>query len=132
MTINNPKLNTYEKKWLEAMLVSDYEWSEALAEQINNSEIKRDYTDYYLSLLFQPDKSTPPAFVRETVPLDMRLFRENRIPMQFLLHVVEGYVTELEIYNADSSYLDSKISLDGAHIEVVVEEVPNKSWMREM
>ena len=122
MKITNPKLNAYEKKWLEAMLVSDYEWSEVLTEQINSSEIKRDYTNYYLSLLFTPDVGTPIAHVKEVVPIDMRVYKEGRIPMQFLLHVVRGYVEELEIYNADSSMLNDRITLDDARIEVVIEE----------
>lgn len=56
---------------------------------------------------------------RVRVPLEMRVSEKNDIPIVFLLHVVDGFVDELEILNADSSPIDSDIRIETK--EVIVE-----------
>lgn len=44
----------------------------------------------------------------------MHLHQPNQVPAQFLLHVVQGYVSELEIFYADSSKIAEHINLKNA------------------
>ena len=50
----------------------------------------------------------------------MRVHRTGQVPIQFLLHIVQGYVSELEIFNADSSKIDMDINLENAKVEIVI------------
>lgn len=54
------------------------------------------------------------------VPVEMHLHQPNQVPAQFLLHIFQGYVSELEIFNADSSKIAEHINLKNAKIEVLV------------
>lgn len=48
------------------------------------------------------------------VPVETHLHQSNQVPVQFLLHVVQGYVSELETFNADSSKIAEHINLKNA------------------
>lgn len=55
-----------------------------------------------------------------SVPVETHLHQPNQVPAQFLLHVVQGYVSELEIFNADSSKITEHINLKNAKIDALV------------
>lgn len=47
------------------------------------------------------------------VPVEMRAFQKEFAPIVFLLHVVNGFINELELVTADSSKMDMEtIELD--------------------
>lgn len=50
--IQNKNLNKYEKNWLEKMLSVDFVPQKDIIAQINQAEIGRQYTDFYLSIKF--------------------------------------------------------------------------------
>lgn len=50
--IQNKNLNKYEKNWLEKMLSVDFVPKKDIIAQINQAEIVRQYTDFYLSIKF--------------------------------------------------------------------------------
>jgi len=116
--IRNKQLRSQEKRWLETMLLRDFLGRDALIDQINHASICREYTAYYLSLRFVRVQSAPAAMpVR--VPVEMRVFRENEMPIQFLLHVVDGYVDEPEIFRADSSEISADLSFSPAQVQIL-------------
>ena len=80
----------------------------------------REYTEYYLSIKFIGAYAVKRDSGRTGAPLEMRAYLKNEVPIQFLLHVAEGVVTELEVFNADSSKIDSKINLDNAQTEIFI------------
>ncbi len=50
----------------------------------------------------------------------MRVYKKSKPPMQFLLHVINGYLDELEVFYADSSYIEGEFKiLDNDHIEII-------------
>ena len=55
------------------------------------------------------------------VILEMRAYFKKEVPIQFLLHFKRGSVSELEIFKADSSKIQSNINLNGAQIETIVD-----------
>ena len=55
------------------------------------------------------------------VPVEMRAFQKESAPIVFLLHVVNGFINELELVTADSSKIDMEtIELD--KVEYVINE----------
>jgi hypothetical protein len=52
----------------------------------------------------------------------MRVYGKDNVPIVFLLHVVNGYVDELEIFNADSSPL-SKEDIQIVNAEIVIDKI---------
>ena len=74
----------------------------------------------FISLKFKTENTNRyPYPVR--VPVEMRAFQKNSAPIVFLLHVVNGFIDELELITADSSKIDSaSITLD--NVEYVVNE----------
>ncbi len=47
------------------------------------------------------------------VPVEMRAFQKENAPIVFMLHVINGYLDELEIFSANGSTINvDNISLD--------------------
>lgn len=119
--IQNRKLNKYEKNWLEKMLSSNFAQKNEIIAQINQSDVSREYTDYYLSIKFIGAYAVESFQESTGVPLEMRVYLKNEVPIQFLLHVKKGVVTELEVFKADSSKISSDINLDNAQTEILID-----------
>lgn len=119
--IQNKKLNGYEKQWLEKLLSTNFAQKKIILSQINQADIERQYTEYYLSIKFVGIQTAKERLQYTGVPLEMRVFFKNEVPIQFLLHVGNGVVRELEVFKADSSEISCNISLDDAYVEVLVD-----------
>jgi len=116
-----PNFSQQEKGWLEAYLSYDFPEREKIIQQIRSSIITREYTKWYLSMKFNPDKSLSPALKTKRVPVLMLAHVENRAPLEFLLHIIDGYVTELEILFADSTEINANIDIAGVKLEYVLD-----------
>ncbi|WP_139233773.1 hypothetical protein [Butyrivibrio sp. M55] len=83
-----------------------------LVKQAEKSVITTLYEEGIITIKFsnlQGDKY--PHSVR--VPVEMRAFQKEYAPIVFMLHVIEGYLDELEIFSADGSTINAdNISLD--------------------
>lgn len=106
MKIKNKQLENREKNWIENLLCDSFLYRDEILKQIENSEIEREYTDYFISVKFKVNKSIKPIELNSRVPVELRVYREDHAPMQFLLHVINGYVNELEVFYADSSKIN--------------------------
>lgn len=108
------------KKLIETLLSEDFGQGEII-NQINCAEILREYTEFYMALKFKVDNNKVQKIQTNIrVPVEMRVHRTGQVPIQFLLHIVQGYVSELEIFNADSSKIDMDINLENAKVEIVI------------
>ena len=112
-------LTNQEKNWLKEILSCNFQNKETVVQQLENATIYRDYTSGYLSMKFSVDKSIPAVKVTKRVPVEMHVFKDGKNPIVFLLHVINGYVTELEVYCADLSEIDSHIDIYDAKIEFI-------------
>lgn len=122
MEIQNQKLRKDETQWLLTLLKKQFSKREEIIRQINNAKIEREYTKFFLSVRFSVDKKIEPINIRTRVPVEMHVYRKKGCPVQFLLHIVNGYVSELEVFCADSSEIDANLELDKAEkIEIIVE-----------
>lgn len=52
------------------------------------------------------------------VPIELRTFSKDGIPIIASIHVVNGYINELEIIRADSKAIIEEIILDNAIIDI--------------
>lgn len=122
MQIRNNELNKNETKWLSILLKEQFSKKEEIIKQINNAEIQREYDKNFFSIKFRVDKKIKPINSNARVPVEMRVYRKNTCPVQFLLHIVNGYVDELEVFCADSSEIDTDIELEKAErVEIIIE-----------
>lgn len=119
--IKNESLRINEKKWLEVMLSKKFLCRDEVVTQINCAEIYREYTNFYISLKFKVKNDLLNQIQTNVrVPIEMRVYKNNKVPMQFFLHIIQGYIYELEIFNADSSKIDSNVTLEDAKIEIII------------
>ena len=119
--IQNRMLNSYEKSWIEKMLSSNFKQRKEIVRQITQAEILREYTDYYLSIKFIAECAAKNCSGSTGVPVEMRVYLKNKVPIQFLLHIKKGIVTELEVFYADSSKISGEISLDNVRTEIIID-----------
>lgn len=110
-----------EKIWLETMLSKNFSGNEIILKQLNSAQVTRKYNTGYFSIKTNTDKRLPQFPFEIRVPVEMRVFGKDKVPIVFLLHVVNGYVDELEIFNADSSPLSKDIQIENA--EVIIDKI---------
>lgn len=112
--------NLYESEryWMEKLLEAEFKEKEILIEQILKAKVAFEQGYEFISLKFKVEASTKyPHTVR--VPVVMRVFQKNVTPIIFLLHVINGYIDELEIIAADLSKIElSTIELDKVEYEI--------------
>ena len=119
--IKNAAIRINEKNGIETLLSEDFLGRGEIINQINCAEILREYTEFYMALKFKVDNNKVQKIQTNIrVPVEMRVHRTGQVPIQFLLHIVQGYVSELEIFNADSSKIDMDINLENAKVEIVI------------
>lgn len=119
--IKNADIRINEKKWIETLLSEGFWGREEIINQINYAKILREYTEFYMALKFKVDNNKIQRIQTNIrVPIEMRVYRPGQVPIQFLLHIVQGYIFELEIFNADSSKLDKDINLENVKVEIVI------------
>ena len=110
LKIKNKELTVSEKTWLEWMLVESFLYKEETIKQIESATISRVYTKYYISIKFKIDRNVLPINIKIRVPVEMHLYWATIVPMQFLLHYIDGYIDELEIFNGDSSAISENFN----------------------
>lgn len=121
----NKNLTYLENSWLSKMLEKEDELNRQLKLQILHSKVDREYTKFYLILKFHVQQIIPLIKTNVRVPVEMYLKQDGRPPIVFFLHVLNGYVHELEVFNADSSEINSHIDLNKGSVEVI-QNISNK------
>jgi hypothetical protein len=77
--------------------------------QLNNCKVRTIDKDGSIEIKINADKKR--ANVKERVPVEAKL-ETNTYPICFLLHVIDGYAVELEVYKADLSGYDHINKID--------------------
>lgn len=112
------KLSYKEKKWIYLLFSTQFKGSDLLLKQIKNSLIIPHYNKTYISLKFnlvfnKENIVEYPYLVR--VPVEMYCNIDNKVPIVFILHVINGYVDELEIFKADSTTIEHDFTITSYH-----------------
>jgi hypothetical protein len=66
------------------------------------------------SLELQPSHDARPAEVVRRIPVEAETEDVDGVPIHVLLHVVNGYMNELEVYREDSARLDRPLKPQSA------------------
>lgn len=107
MIIKNDKLRNSEKNWLYYLLNSrNYDYKKEIIKQLEIADIERDFNKYHLFIEFKLNGNFEPICNDRIFPIEMRVFRYKKIPMEVLLHLKEKKIYLLEVFNADSSEMD--------------------------
>ena len=120
--ITNSIFNDVEKAHLEFVLCHEFPKKSNVIEQLNNMkevDITRDVTPYYWIMEFRPNGINPGhGSMRPYIHIEV-LHENGSAPTEFTLYERNGFVFELEIYNADSSAMNLDTILLG---EIVVRQ----------
>jgi hypothetical protein len=102
------KLAPDEIAIIDRLLEVDFPGRDEVAAQIEHSRVSSaDYDDNYGSLDFEV-RQAPRAPVTSRVPVSGRTFDVDGVPIEVLLHVVDGIIEELEIVKADGSPIERR------------------------
>lgn len=108
-------MNVFEKRIIELIASEEFEFKSFLLSQINEAEVFSETNGYFYSIKFKVREGIQPIACLERVPIEIRLFYKNRHPVQLLVHIIKGYISEIEIFRADGSCLciDELMNYDG-------------------
>lgn len=118
--------NVYEKEqqWINRLMDVEFQGRDILLKQFSNANVIYKQEHSFISLKFKVEGDIEPYPYRVRVPIEMRAFQNSTAPIVFLLHVVKGFIDELEIVTADLTQIDAdSIQLDKVEYEVNQEVV---------
>lgn len=92
-------LSDLEGQLLAVLLSTDFSGRDALVEQVTAASVRE--IDHNGSLEFAPLDKTP-AEVARRIPVEAELDDSDGVTIHVLLHVVDGFLKELEVYRDDS------------------------------
>lgn len=112
-------LNEKERKWIEKILDIEFKGRETLLKQTINAKVIVEQGFDYISLKFKMEEKIEKYPYKVRVPVEMRVFQKESVPIIFLLHIVNGVIDELEIITADSSRINPRtINLENVEYEI--------------
>ncbi len=110
------KPDFFEKKLLNRMLGADFTGKKEIMYQVENCQVRK--IDFEGSLELKPNLECKPALVTKRIPVEAYGVDEDGIHIHVLLHVINGFIKELEIYKDDSSSI--KCMPDPFDLEMIV------------
>ena len=99
-----------ERAVLDKLLSESFPGRDALAEQARDVRVRSIDADGSLALM--PDPGVCPADVVRRIPVEAEAEDLDGVAIHVLLHVVDGYMKELEVYREDSSRVVRPITPD--------------------
>lgn len=112
-------LNATEKELLEKLLEQPFHGRDEIRKQIKVSKVRtlEEYKDNYGSIEFDV-RTNLKAHVQQRVPVEGIAYDVDKVPIELLLHVVNGKVKELEIVKADGSLIKAFPFVDEFEIKI--------------
>lgn len=94
-----------ERKLLSFLLGAEFPGRDVLREQATTAMVSRDCSDCPTFEL-KVDRRCPRAQVKRTVPIEAEGRDSDGVAVQVLLHVVDGYLSELEVFRYDEKTIE--------------------------
>lgn len=107
-----------EMRWIGKLLDNTLRDVEILRDQIKYANVIGECKCGCRSINIKVDEDVKRYPYPERIPVEMIAHEQGKAPIMFLLHVVEGYMNELEVLRADSEPITGSIDL--FDIEVLV------------
>ncbi|HEY6001855.1 MAG TPA: hypothetical protein VIV57_03205 [Anaeromyxobacter sp.] len=111
------KPSSMEAAVIRRLLTAEFPGKQDLAKQLNGHRVR--IIDDEGSLEIEPNATAKPAAVEKRIPVEADGVDEDGICIHVLLHVVEGFATELEIYKDDGSPVRRMPSADDLEVMVL-------------
>jgi hypothetical protein len=102
-------LSGTERRLLDALLRPEFSGKEDLIKQLASAEVRR--IDDEGSLQFRI-RAGSPAAVKRRIPVEAEIEDSDGVPIYLLVHVIDGYLNELEIYRGDTLPIKGAIRPD--------------------
>ena len=103
--------------WLNKLLSAKFLGKDIICKQLSGAEYEVYGEFEYISIKFIPNDSEQYPY-RIRVPVNMVAMQPNGNIVDFLLHIIGGFVDELEIYNMDLTIMDGEFSIDNVAYRV--------------
>lgn len=100
-----------EQTWIEKMLDIDLPNKDILIEQLKHSKVIGQCMCGCKTINIQVDHRIEKYPYGERIPVEVMSYESGQAPIMFLLHVVDGYINELEVLRADSTPITGEIHL---------------------
>jgi len=98
------------------MLAADVIDKEIIINQIKTAKVIGHCTCGCKTISIYANHNMPRYTSCVRVPVEMVINASDGVPIQFLLHIIDGYVSELEVLRVDSQPINEEIKLDDAVI----------------
>ena len=99
-------LISWEQEVLSRLLSLSFPGVDELRTQLASVRVSEEFADDDPTVILSVDvQSAPPAPVLQRIPVEATGRDEDGAPVMILLHVVQGYLSELEVYRADGDRL---------------------------
>lgn len=99
--------------WLKNLLDVDFLGKDVIIKQINSAKVSFIAGHEYISIKFHIDTDVPLFLYKTRTPVSMLAWQPNGTPIEFILHVIDGVIDELEVVRMDLlaiDYLDIDLS----------------------
>ena len=117
--LTKPRMFTEEEQSiLSKMLSTNVMDKKILINQIENAKVIGYCDCGCKSILISVDQELPKYMYNVRVPVEMLTNDGESTPIQFLLHIVDGYINELEILRLDSQAINGTVSLNNVIITI--------------
>ncbi|GGD82509.1 DUF6984 family protein [Paenibacillus nasutitermitis] len=119
---NKPReLSTVEKEWLERLLDHTLTDREILQKQLMHSKVIGECMCGCKSINIKIESVAQSYPYPERIPVEMTVYESGKAPIMILLHVVNGYINELEVLRADSTPIIGNIDLSNTEVLVNIQ-----------
>ena len=96
------QLSLWERDVLEAFLAVPFSGSEELKAQLGSVRVAEEYGGDDPTVIFSvAEGAAPPAPVRQRIPIEAEGRDADGATISILLHVIDGFLWELEVYRPD-------------------------------
>ena len=98
--------------WVNKLMAIKFLGRDILVKQMQGSKYKLINGFGFISIKFCVNSEKEKFPFRIRIPIEMTTFQQDKHPIVFLLHVVDGIIDEVEIYSTDGSLIDNEIFLE--------------------
>jgi hypothetical protein len=117
--LTNPRdLSDNEWKILNKILSINFSGKDLIYKQLKTAKVISCCPCGCKTVDIQVDDTLPKYELNKRIPVELKTFSKDGIPIIASIHLVNGYINELEIYRADSGQICEDIDLDNSSIEV--------------
>ncbi|AQT86332.1 hypothetical protein B1222_21040 [Paenibacillus larvae subsp. pulvifaciens] len=105
---------------MEKLLSVEFPERDILVSQLKNAKVIGNYLCGCRTIDINIDSTCSKFPNSKRVPVEMIIHNGQSAPIIFYLHVLNGYIKELEIFKADSKPISEKFELNNAQININV------------